>query len=1170
VFCSSFDLSISFFLSLPQHHHSIKQANYIKMGQSNTKPQQQEHPPQTQPKQQQRPTERRRTSSRRHDTPELSIKPQGTFDSHFTLISPMSELSAPSMFLSKRHEQNMASNLPPGTNPQNANNIIIPNVPPLPAELQFMANNSSRNVERQQLTRDDVPLLKKKKGKKSKSSKQQKAQRVMEAFAGCVIVTAEHADKMRVVTTKAATTCAKKTGECAKKTGQMIEDSGVVEKSGIAALNCAKKTKAVAVAGVKKTGQMIEDSGVVEKSGIAALNCAKATKAVAAAGAKELAGAVTKGCKQSQISNENERMYDCMSEAARNSLDIANDSNHAIVLSVEDPHQEAPVPFEPVWRESRGMIATTYAPSNPADAAPGSSWKEVTTPLAQLDRAFKAAVGLHSEDDYFDRLSAGPTAPSPFVQALPDISAIPQVEQSRESSVNASLFSETSLTRLDTADPDFAREVVSQPATQKISNFDVVSSKQAPTNKPVVTGVLKEMKKRHNASKPVIKKSYQRAEEEISVAGLPSIDRIEQKFESKPAAKTTRVANTRSIFRQMDARKKDIGIKQAKSFGSLRVTESAPSVMEAKDYRNIALSTSEGGVSNATAPGRIQPQYYTLCSPSASSTCSNGENSKGPLLTTQTLSNAAFLFSPSYAGGDEQLLQREQVTRDPAFSISTFASRARISNFSSRSQAITIPVSKSWEATSAAEGRGCDVSDGHSLDKSSKHVRFSEANQYREIQSSKPLKVISNKSSLSVQTKKVPEKVEAPEIETKLSDLTEATILDMRVSFDGVSPATTASSLSNRRISFSQPLLDELSPESPGSSPSNSAYEDQSRASSSNEQGSVHWTYREENGKITTTPKFGKKRTTSSKTLPSTSPMIRFRAAQNKFANPSEKVVPVKKTPPKKFANRTPKQDLVSTRITVLNDRLKSTRQPVAKNTRRDTGGHRVLAPHRANLVNPIFRNSASSTDDNDRRIMRSVTDEETPFDETGQNISPAAASRLNCSDTSEDMFAKLVLGKNEAARNDASFSIADTDASEDPFADVIKSNYEAEPEIPGASIQQRGARFSGNSVYSFATHTSNIKRYSSGSTVVTNKENTVSSTSLHKQAGRGQVNPADAYNHHESAANLCLSPRQRTPMQARKWRTMAAAAQEKESSKKSTSKRSNRKTLSERSVNVH
>lgn len=1094
------------------------------MGQNNTKPQQQQQQPEQQ--QQQRPTERRRTSSRRHDTPELAIKPQGTFDSHFTLISPMSELSAPSMFLSKRHEQNIASTLPPGTNPQNANNIIIPNVPPLPAELQYMANNSSnRNVERQQQrAREDAPLLKKKKGKKhKKTTKQQKAQRVKEAFAGCVIVTAGHADKMRVATTKA----------------------------------------------VKKTGKMIEDSGVVEKSGIAALNCAKATKAVAAAGAKELAGAVKKGCIQSKISNEEERKSDRMSEAARSSLEIVNESNQAVVFPVEDPRQAPQVPFEAVWRESRGMMSTTYAPSNPADAYPGSSLDEVTTPLAQLDHAFKAAVGLHSEDDYFERLSAGPTAPSPFVQALPDISAIPQVESSRDTSVSASLFSETTLTRLDTADPDFARDVNQQPASKKISDFDAVVSKKAPTKKPVSTGVLKELKKRRDSSDT--KKSYQRAEEETSVAGRESIESIKQKFEAKPAAKTTRAASTRSIFRQMDARKKDTGIKEAKSFGSLRVTESAPSVMEAKDYRNIALSTSEGAYSAATAPGRIQPKYYTLCSP-ASSTCSTGENSKGPLLTTQTLSNAAFLFSPSYAGGDEQLLQREQATRDPAFSISTFASRARISNFSSRSQAVTIPVSKSWEASSAsvAEGKEYDFSGGHSLDKSNKHVRFSEANQYREIQSSKPFKANDTKSSLSVQTKKkVPEKVETPVIETKLSDLTEATMLDRRVSFDGVSPATTASSLSNlddRRISFSQPSLGEISPASNGSSPSNSEFESKSRTSSASEQGSVHWTYREENGKITTTPKFGKKRTTTISALPTTSPMVRFRSAQNKFANPAEKVVPVKKTPPKKFANRTPKKDLVSTRINVLNDRLKSTRQPVAKNTRRDTGGHRVLAPHRANLVNPIFRNSSSSTDHDDQRIMRSVTNEETPFDETERNVSPAAASR----NSSEDMFAKLILGGNGLARNDVSLSIADTEASEDPFAEIIHSNYEAEPEIPGPSMPQRGARLSGNSVYSFASHTSNIKRYSSGSTVVTNKENTVSLTNLHKASGRGQVNPADAYNHHDSVANLCLSPTQRTPMQARKWRTMAAAAQEKESSKKSNSKRSNRKALSERSINVH
>jgi hypothetical protein len=54
--------------------------------------------------------------------------------------------------------------------------------------------------------------------------------------------------------------------------------------------------------------------------------------------------------------------------------------------------------------------------------------------------------------------------------------------------------------------------------------------------------------------------------------------------------------------------------------------------------------------------------------------------------------------------------------------------------------------------------------------------------------------------------------------------------------------------------------------------------------------------------------------------------------------------------------------------------------------------------------------------------------------------------------------------------------------------------------------------------------------------------------------------------NHRAPPGTLCLSPMQRTPMQARKWRALAVAAQEKDSKQQSNQ---GRQRLSERSVNV-
>jgi hypothetical protein len=54
--------------------------------------------------------------------------------------------------------------------------------------------------------------------------------------------------------------------------------------------------------------------------------------------------------------------------------------------------------------------------------------------------------------------------------------------------------------------------------------------------------------------------------------------------------------------------------------------------------------------------------------------------------------------------------------------------------------------------------------------------------------------------------------------------------------------------------------------------------------------------------------------------------------------------------------------------------------------------------------------------------------------------------------------------------------------------------------------------------------------------------------------------------NHRAPPGTLCLSPMQRTPMQARKWRALAVAAQEKDNKQQSNR---GRKSLSERSINI-
>jgi hypothetical protein len=75
----------------------------------------------------------------------------------------------------------------------------------------------------------------------------------------------------------------------------------------------------------------------------------------------------------------------------------------------------------------------------------------------------------------------------------------------------------------------------------------------------------------------------------------------------------------------------------------------------------------------------------------------------------------------------------------------------------------------------------------------------------------------------------------------------------------------------------------------------------------------------------------------------------------------------------------------------------------------------------------------------------------------------------------------------------------------------------------------------------------------------------TKSTTTVLPFRDEAPVKPTEQH-HRAPPGTLCLSPMQRTPMQARKWRQLAVAAQEKDSKQQSNR---GRQRLSERSVNV-
>jgi hypothetical protein len=677
-----------------------------------------------------------------------------------------------------------------------------------------------------------------------------------------------------------------------------------------------------------------------------------------------------------------------------------------------------------------------------------------------------------------------------------------KLDKAFAATVPAQLFSETS--QLDTSDPDFAPL-----PSQKISNFDAGSS---PRVSPL-----------HNHQpSPDDRLSVESIEEIYQGIGEPSAQKNsifrhksdETLGSSKNAAvKTTNNNNNKAAVKTNNNSKTT---KTSKTPPMIRHAQSNP-----LDYRTIALSTTRN---------------YIPYSPSSVSSASSATS--GPLVANEALSNAAFLFSPSYY---------QNGTQRPAHhcTISTFASRARLSTVSSRSRsAITIPISKSWDPP------------GQYRTNDTKHVRFSDETRL----------VVQRVAEVTRVSPRVTEVIAG--IETKLSDLTDAT----KQGAARVSPTAaflkeenpSPKSLDGSTTSSLEPSVqsEEPSVQSLVSSQSVRSSTSSQVTASSSLNSSFHWAQREENGKVVTTPKIAGRHYPKSSVQPTASPMLRFKAAKTMFANPPKKTAPSKRTPPKKFSARTPKKTLVSNLIQDLHERIQHNHEDQSEvvKPRRDTSGHQVLAPRRANLVNPSFAGKQHVTDEEDegRLIPRTVSSAE-KSEATSARDEPEEAHEApfdeEASHMSEDVFATLARDNgDEVVEQDE--SIAETEASDDAFAAVMKANlYEPSPRNDDFSLRRATmGSMSTNSMYSYATQ-STRSRYSLG-TFGSDKENSVSLTSLHKKSmGGAPVNPRGM----PGNANLCLSPTQKTPMQARKWRTLAAAAHEKKQ----------RAALSDRNVNV-
>ena len=351
----------------------------------------------------------------------------------------------------------------------------------------------------------------------------------------------------------------------------------------------------------------------------------------------------------------------------------------------------------------------------------------------------------------------------------------------------------------------------------------------------------------------------------------------------------------------------------------IRATESAPSVIESHDYRDIAYgcflqdtpSTLVNKKERSLALSQPSPAASTMSLESPMSTATSPGQ---PLLSDQAVNNAAFLFSPSYASGNSLLAlpgetqgnamdkaisfkPSERNSLQSTYSITTMGSRSRISARSQ--QSIRIPVSSNGNilsprgSNSRMSSRKSSISDATASQKS---VRFSEANSIAQSEAGSQNSRRSVTWDFSFQGG-APEDVNIPEIETKVSDLSETvfgresleSVNSKRNSVESTKSAIRPEAIKEESVSLAASKT-ESRPSLSSTTGSPASSKTPTEGSGTPEEVVQTWQYCEFTKGVT--PMLSRKQLSQA----TNSPVIRFKAAKNKFVGKQEeKVVPVKK-----------------------------------------------------------------------------------------------------------------------------------------------------------------------------------------------------------------------------------------------------------------------------------
>jgi len=588
-------------------------------------------------------------------------------------------------------------------------------------------------------------------------------------------------------------------------------------------------------------------------------------------------------------------------------------------------------------------------------------------------------------------------------------------------------------------------------------------------------------------------------------------------------------------------------------------------------------------------------------SPTASLGSTSTTNS-APMVSNQALCNAEFLFAdnPNVAQLVAQKLARESASH----SISTLNSRNRVANFSG--QPVTISRTTSNDNTSLTSASSGDY----------RRVHFSESNE-----------VIFNHDNSKAIERKMSDLTDATGssnvIHRKLSDLTDTTATNTRSSMMSIPRIDSIPEDEDEDVNTQDPIQSIVESYSDEGTEQVAVFEDDEQEEDGAKEPTppkspvMRWSYRNEDGRMQgVTPMINGK--TSSTVLHATkSPYLRFMNAKDRFTDSkAKKESPAKKSPAKKKSSPAKRGSLVSARIAAMEGRRArseaggTTKIIMPRKPRRATTGDQVLAPRKASLMSPLFKQQQTISKKQEDLKPATVTETQEAPSPTlidGQVVgspplafphSSDASTVVSDDDDSDDVFG-AIRHPTTIDQDDGNSSSEDSD--DDDFDHLLQNNQGSKNFDNSSDFQQsigskqfiRGPRFSmssGGSPYSYATN----ETHSVATTVVhlprveTNSVVSCSDSSMGDTAsvptvlrernenvvpsavGRMKNNPQilpfrdtskvvkpNEQMHRAVAGSSSISQMQRTPMQARTWRQLAAAAQEK-------------RNLSERNLNNH